>query len=132
MIEGRISADGCEAFVFLTVLGGGDREREVEAVIDTGFTEYLTLPADSIRALSLPLRGYGEGILADGSVVKVGIYRARVVWHGKRRGIEVQQSDGGPLIGMGLLQGGSLYIEAAPGGRVVIEEFLRRGSPTQT
>ncbi len=130
MIEGRIAANGREALIFLTVLGV--REREVEAVVDTGFTEYLTLPGDLIRDLSLPLRGYGEVMLADGSVVEVGIYRAQVLWHGKQRGIEVQESEGGPLVGMGLLQGGSLYVEAVPGGRVVIEEFLQRSSPMQT
>lgn len=130
MIEGRISADGREALVAVVVLGS--HERKVEAVIDTGFTEHLTLPGDLIHDLSLPLRGYGEVMLADGSVVEVGIYRARVVWHGARRRIEVQESDGGPLVGMGLLQGGSLYVEAVPGGRVVVEESLRPGSRSET
>lgn len=44
----------------LTVLGGSapapSRGRGVNAVIDTGFTGHLTLPAEVVRSLALPLK----------------------------------------------------------------------------
>jgi predicted aspartyl protease len=45
-----------EARIGLTVRGAGGREREIEAVIDTGFTGSLTLPPPVIAALRLRWR----------------------------------------------------------------------------
>ncbi len=56
MITGRVTPDGREAVISLDVRGARDRGersyRRIEAVIDTGFTGYLTLPADVAASLA--------------------------------------------------------------------------------
>ena len=51
---GRVSSVP-EAIVALQVRGPEDHEVEVEAVLDTGFTDYLTLPPEMIGSLRLVL-----------------------------------------------------------------------------
>jgi predicted aspartyl protease len=53
MIIGSVSATK-EAVVRLRVRGPAGPGAEVDAVLDTGFTEYLTLPQAIITSLSLP------------------------------------------------------------------------------
>ncbi len=67
MITGTVNAD-LEATVPLVVLGTRSRQRQIKAVIDIGFTGYLTLPPSIIAALQLTWLGREQGILADGSV----------------------------------------------------------------
>jgi uncharacterized protein (DUF433 family) len=55
-----------EARFSLLVSGAGGEEREVEAVIDTGFNGFLTLPPEQVAALALPRLGEGRAILANG------------------------------------------------------------------
>lgn len=52
MIRGEVSADR-EARIRFQVYGTEGREEEVEAVLDTGFTGFLTLPPAMISALGL-------------------------------------------------------------------------------
>jgi predicted aspartyl protease len=54
MITGHVTADR-EAIVRLKLRGTNGVEAEVEAVLDTGFTEYLSLPQNWVTALALPL-----------------------------------------------------------------------------
>jgi hypothetical protein len=44
-----------------------------------------------------------------------------VIWYGQEKIINVVASDAEPLVGMGLLYGFKLQIEAIEGGRVTIE-----------
>lgn len=44
MITGQVSSKR-EAVISLTVSGSQGETREIEAVIDTGYSSYLTLPA---------------------------------------------------------------------------------------
>jgi predicted aspartyl protease len=86
-------------------------------------TGFLTLSADLVRSLSLPLRGSRDVVLADGSVVGLDVYRARVVWHGRALPVSVLESEGGPLVGMALLRGSELRLRVMDGGDVLIEEL---------
>ena len=52
MITGRVTRTP-EALVALRVSGPQGREIEIEAVLDTGFTDYLTLPPSVITELRL-------------------------------------------------------------------------------
>ena len=54
MIRGEVSADW-EATIRLKVLGPSGQEEDVEAVIDTGFNGFLTLPPDLIARLGCPI-----------------------------------------------------------------------------
>lgn len=123
MITGRVTLDGREAVVALDVLGHEGRSQRIEAVIDTGFTGYLTLPIDATASLGLPERGSETFMLADGSEAVLPVYRGGVLWHGWERRIPISQADGGALVGMSLLRGSRLTVEAEPGGDVRVEEL---------
>lgn len=125
-IVGAVAADGSEARIPLTVLGdpGGAREphaERFEAVIDTGFTGHLTLPPGEVLRLGLTPLGSRYVTLADGSEAPLDVFRATVVWDGRRRNVRVFAADGGPLVGMALLSGSRLTVDVVPGGDLVIE-----------
>ena len=120
MIEGFVNAN-LEAVVTLPVRGTAGRAREVEAVIDTGFNGYLTLPPMLAADLGLPVVGDAEAVLADGSDAAFDVYGATVLWDGEARYIEVGAVGVGVLAGMRLLDSHSLYVEVEGGGRVIIE-----------
>ena len=94
---------------------------DIEAVIDTGFTGFLTLPPAVMTDLRLRYRGRGWATLADGSEVPFDVYGVTVHWDGLPRHIEVDEADSTPLVGMRLLDSHNLNIEVVDGGRVVIQ-----------
>ena len=53
MIEGVVNAD-YEAIIPLRIQGPDGRTRDIEAVVDTGFTDFLTLPPALVDELGLP------------------------------------------------------------------------------
>lgn len=121
MIVGVVTARR-ETVLRLRVLGAGERETvEVEAVLDTGFTGHLTLPGALVEELSLPPQGVVEASLADGSRVGLRVHRARVVWMGQPRDVEVLLSEGDALVGMSLLYGHEVRLDVVEGGSVFIE-----------
>lgn len=78
MMTGEINADR-EAEIPLKIQGADGRETEIKAVIDTGFTDYLTLPPEVITSLRLAFRELNEFVLADGNVVAFESYTATVI-----------------------------------------------------
>jgi predicted aspartyl protease len=92
----------------------------VETVIDTGFSDYLTLPPDEIAALQLSYSGISDFTLADGSDASFRVYTATALWDGIDRPIFVLEAAGGPLVGMSLLRGHRLIIDVVDGGMVTI------------
>ena len=109
-----------EAVVTLPLRGPAGQTREIEAVIDTGFNGYLTVPPALVEELRLPFRTHSRATLADGSEVDFDVYDAIVLWNGETRFIEADEADTTPLVGMALLAAHSLYLEVADGGPVVI------------
>ena len=126
---GTVSAigDTLEAAVALTVLGYGGVSERVTFLIDTGATGEITLPQTTIARLNLPLVAYGSPdasvVLADGTVGAARVHTARVLWHDRLRDVEVVNLGSDPLIGMGILQGSNLSVDAIPGGLVIITEL---------
>ena len=92
-------------------------------VLDTGFTGYLTLPADSIRLLGLQPVGQRTFELANGELSEFEVYLGSVSWHGRPTDVLVLQSDGVPLLGMTLLWGSRITVDALIGGAVEVEEL---------
>ena len=92
----------------------------VEALIDTGFTGFLSLPLATITALGLPWHFRDVGTLGDGSEVIFEMYKATVIWDGQTQIIDVAASEAEPLVGMSLLYGFKIQIEAIEGGMVTI------------
>ena len=113
-------ADGREALIPLTLLGPGESRARIEAVVDTGFTGHLALPSALVGELGLPLRGVRDSFLADGSLVSLDAYRVGVEWDDRVRVVPALSAEGGPLVGMSLLRGSEIRIEAVDGGEVVI------------
>ena len=124
MITGTVTAYR-EGIIRLNVRGPGGEEKTVEAVIDTGFDGILTLPTTVVTALRLPWRTRERAILADGSATMFNMYEASVLWDGKLRRVLIQAVDTTPLVGMGMLQGYELRIEAVDGGSVVITKLSK-------
>ena len=124
---GSVAADGSEPLLPLALLGGAEngagRREDVGAVIDTGFDGELTLQEETIRHLGYPYSGSAGGTLADGSEVQFDYYEGRVLWHGVERSVAVIGAEGQPLIGMGLLGGSRLTLDAEPGGEVLVKDL---------
>ncbi len=119
MITGVVNANR-EATIRLVVIDPSGQQQEIEAIIDTGFTGFLTLPAVLIAALRLPWLCRQPGILADGSVDVFDVYTATVLWDGQSQTVEVEAADAEPLVGMSLLDHHSLRIDVLAGGVVTI------------
>ena len=109
-----------EAHVRLKVRGPGRGEQRISAVIDTGFSAWLTLPPAVIAALGLSWHSVGRGILADGSTCLFDVYEADVVWDRRVRRILIDEADTVPLIGMALLEGYELNVQVRTRGKVTI------------
>jgi clan AA aspartic protease len=120
MITGVVTP-GHEATIPLEVRGAHAQQTTVAAVIDTGFTGYLTLPTALMASMAFPRIGVRPATLADGSQVNLEIYEATVLWDGQVRDILALAADGDPLVGMALLYGHTLTIQVVDGGDVTIE-----------
>jgi clan AA aspartic protease len=108
-------------------MGPKGAPHEIDAVVDTGFTAFLTLPADLISSLGLTWKNYGRGILADGSECLFDVYRGRVNWDGQSRWIDIDEADSDPLVGMALLEGFELTVQVREGGAVTIRPLPNPG-----
>ena len=120
MIVGAVN-DAYEAVISLTVQGPSGQTREVEAVIDTGFTGFLSLPSPLVAELGLPFLTKESAMLADGSLVTFSVHDALALWNGLHRRVYAHLADATPLVGMRLLDGHDLSIQVRAGGRVVIQ-----------
>ena len=120
MIEGVVNA-AHEAVVTLPVQGPAGQPREIDAVIDTGFNRFLTLPPALVAELDLPFVTSGRVTLADGSQASFEVYEVAVLWAGRPRNVYTYAADSMPLVGMLLLDGHDLSIQVRDGGRVVIQ-----------
>jgi len=66
MINGIVDQN-CEARLRLVESNESKQRQVIDAVIDTGFTGFLTLPLTVINSLKLRLYSREEGTLGDGS-----------------------------------------------------------------
>ena len=110
-----------EAIIQFAVLGENNQRQAIKAVIDTGYTGFLTLPFAIITTLGLTWYMQEEGILGDGSLCMFNVFEAFVIWDGQIKSIEINESETDPLVGMGLLEGYELNIQAFAGGLVTIK-----------
>ena len=123
MIQGKVNPR-CEAILPLVVGNGEGKKQVVDAVIDTGFNGFLTLPLAVIEKLELSWSASDIVTLGDGSETLFDLYAATIIWDGQYREIDVAQSETEPLVGMALLRGYRIQIDAIEGGRVKIEALI--------
>ena len=125
MITGQVARNpdgGLEAWVALSIMDAYGEPRQLEVIVDTGFTGWLTLPASDIRRLGLVHSGHQYSVTASGNTERFEFYRAWVSWHGQQYVVEIFQSIDQPLLGMELLEGSRVTVDAWEGGDVIIEE----------
>jgi len=113
----------CEATISLVVGNENRQTRLIEAVIDTGYTGFLSLPSEIIVTLNLPWTGLDRGTLGDGSEVTFEVYAAKVIWDGEYHNIPINQAETDPLVGMSLLYGYELQIQAVEEGNVIVRSL---------
>ncbi len=89
MITGTVTGTvkSREARISLKIRGPRGRKREIEAVIDTGYTAFVTLPSDLIAELGLRWRGMDSATLADGSECLFEVFQGAVIWDRRVRRI---------------------------------------------
>ena len=120
MIEGVVNA-AYEPIVTLNIQGPTGQANEIEAVIDTGFTGFLTVTPALVAELGLRYLSRGWASLADGSEVPFDVYDVTVLWDGRPVRVEADAADTTPLVGMRLLDSHNLNIDVENGGRVIIQ-----------
>ena len=120
MINGIVTS-GLEATVRFHILDGNGQSQPIDAIIDTGFASFLSVPVATVAALGLPWIIRDNTELIDGRFIPVDILSAIVIWNGNPRTINVQALGGCNLIGMRMLAAHDLAIRATDGGLVTID-----------
>jgi clan AA aspartic protease len=120
MIHGVVSRNR-EATISLVIVNENRQTKLITAVIDTGYTGYLSLPSEIITELNLSWTGIDRGTLGDGSEVNFEVYAAKVIWDGEYRDIPINEAETDPLVGISLLYGYDLHIQTVEGGDVTIK-----------
>lgn len=125
MIRGEVSRSpdgGLEAWVAVSVMDADGEPQQHDLIVDTGFTGWLTLPEADIRRLGLVRTGYRDSVIASGNTERFNYYRTSVSLHGRLYEVEVFESIDQPLLGMELLEGSRVVVDAWDGGDVIIQE----------
>ncbi len=120
MMQGIVNVQR-EATLTVVVGNSNQQLQAIETVIDTGFTGFLSLPSAIITTLSLPWSASDIVTLGDGSETLFDLYTAVVIWDGQYRDIYIAESETEPLLGMAMLYGYRLQVDAVEGGIVKIE-----------
>jgi len=110
-----------EATLNIVVGNSNQQLQAIETVIDTGFTGFLSLPSAIIATLDLPWSASDIVTLGDGSETLFDLYTAVVIWDGQYRDIYIAESETEPLLGMAMLYGYRLQVDAVERGIVKIE-----------
>lgn len=128
MIRGQVSEYPKEALVTVEIIDAEGQPHPVEAVLDTGFTGDLTLSGETIRQLGLASRGQRISVLANGEQFVSEIYSATVSWHERLTDVLVLRAENSPLLGMNLLWGSRITLDAISQGEVNIRD-IQDGPP---
>lgn len=133
MIRGTVANH--EGSVRLNVFGRADQCESIEAVVDTGYDGWLSLPQSMIHDLELRWLNFGRAVLADGSECGFDVFDGEILWDRRRVQIQIDASDATPLVGMRLLDGFELTMQVRQEGQLTIRRLKpkrkqqRRRSP---
>ena len=119
MITGRVTSTR-EAVIPIAVRGFGPTTEAIDAVVDTGFDGFLTLPRRLVSTLRLPFGVEAQAVLGNGREVRVDVFEAVVDWDGEQRRVAIVATAGGALVGMKMLLGYRLTLDVLDGGPVTI------------
>jgi clan AA aspartic protease len=121
MITGIVNAD-FEPIIPLSICGSDGKVYTQEAIVDTGFNGWLSLPSDLIAELNLEWKRRGRAVLGDGTECVFDVYEAVVVWDGNMLTIPIDEADSEPLVGMSLMEGYQLTVQVFEGGHVELNK----------
>ncbi len=119
MITGHVNHRN-EAVIPAQVGASGVRMIALDAVLDTGFSGYISLPLATITTLQLPFVETRTYSLGNNMRVDFDLHRATVLWDSQQRDILVLASEAHPLVGMSLLKGFRVSLDVIDGGEVRI------------
>ena len=122
MMNGIVDQN-CEATLRLVVGNENKKQQVIDAVIDTGFTGFLTLPLATINSLNLELYSRETGTLGDGSTRIFDVYIGLLIWDGEYRQIDINAAETDPLVGMSLIYGYRMQLDAIEGGSVTLRSL---------
>ena len=122
MIRGTVFPNR-QALLAVALLDPAGQFQPFEFVLDTGFDGDLSLPARTIQTLAIRRLLPSIAELADGSRTMVPTWSATALWDGERRTVSIMESEGEPLLGMGLLWGNHISLAAKDFGDLVIERM---------
>ena len=123
MISGRVN-DIYEAVISVEVVAYDRRTaHRFDAVIDTGFSQYLMMPRGAISQMGLPIEGSRPLVLGNQQRHDFEFCYAAVFWDDEVRAIPVLISESETLVGARLLAGYLLTAAMVPGGRVTITKL---------
>jgi len=88
--------------------------------LDTGFSDWITLPPHIVASLGLIFREEGRYVLADGSISRTRLFEAEIDWFGNWKLILVLENEGGSLLGMEMIARCNLNLDAVENGAVEI------------
>lgn len=95
----------------------------IEFVVDTGFTDYLSLPVAAVTALGLPYAHDVPASLATDTPVVLPAHEATVLWNGTPLDVRVIAMGSRPLLGTAMLDGHELVAQFADHGLVTIDSL---------
>lgn len=121
MIAGFVN-DEFEPIISLSIRRADSKVFTQDAIIDTGFNGWLSLPPELIAELNLKWKRRGRAILGDGSECVFNVYEAVVVWDDTLLTIPVDEADAEPLVGMSLMEGYQLTVQVFEGGQVALRK----------
>lgn len=119
MILGHVTDDR-DPLVQLPIVRSNGTRRTVDAIVDTGFNGWLSLPAAVISSSGFRWLRLGRAILADGRETYFNVFDGRVDWDGAIVRVPVDESESDPLIGMMLMDGFELTLHAVRGGLLTL------------
>jgi len=120
MIIGSVNAFR-EAVITLELHGAAGYTETVDATIDTGYNGYLSVTPAIVARLQFPFREIRTYELGSGDLFDFAIHDASILWDGQLQVSACLVTDGGVLVGMSMLSGYTLFIDAIDGGVVRIE-----------
>ena len=119
MMVGRV--ESLHALLPIPLRLHGQPNLSIEFVVDSGFTDYLTLPPAAVEAIGLPFLYDLPINLANDSDVTVPVYQATILWHGIERDVRVFATGRRPLLGTRLLAGHEVVIQFGENGLVTVD-----------
>ncbi|PSB18173.1 clan AA aspartic protease [filamentous cyanobacterium CCP2] len=121
MITGFVNVE-FEPIIPLSIRSADGKVLTQDAIVDTGFNGWLSLPPDLITQLNLTWKRRGRATLGGGSDCVFDVYEAVVIWDRTLIIIPVDEADSEPLIGMSLMEGYQLTIQVFEGGQVELRK----------